>query len=242
MINNAGLIRAINNKPYNKILLNSIGDIDTVMQTNHLGPMTLTLLLLELFNKNEARIINLTSNLYELSNIKACINSNNNNTNNISNLFLESTGSSKLITKYSNSNLAIIYFNSYLSNVLQKNYPYIKTISINPGNVDTDLKNQISQSFVWMFRPLLKLLFNCAIKYISKTPNMGAQPILAKCYVGIDDIVNGGYYEEFELKDLGIIDEKTDNTLYRDSLLDQSWKVIDEEMKDIFQINKPKLD
>ena len=191
---------------YNKIdiLMNNAGlfpidyeitkdNMEYFLQTNFVGHVLLTFLLFDMLDKNDARIINLSSlghtfsdftddlNIKEMYDLKKAENK----------YFKSLSGTSKL---YGNTKLLMIYLSKFLQKLGEEKYNYIKSAAVHPGGVDSEfttriiaIKNSlIFKILFWILSPLIKFTF--------KTSVDGAQTQLNLCYIPFNEFVSGGYY------------------------------------------------
>jgi len=110
----------------------SIDKLDPVIQSNHLSHMLLTFLLLKYFDKEEGKVINVSSIAYKISDYsidrvnkifeREKIETYQNYYKNLIGRFIH----------YGNTKLSQIYFSQYLGDYLEKYFPNIKITSIHP--------------------------------------------------------------------------------------------------------------
>ena len=196
---------------YNKIdiLMNNAGlfpidyeitkdNMEYFLQTNFVGHVLLTFLLFDMLDKNDARIINLSSlghtfsdftddiNIKEMYDLKKAENK----------YFKSLSGTSKL---YGNTKLLMIYLSKFLQKLGEEKYNYIKSAAVHPGGVDSEfttrfiaIKNSlIFKILFWILSPLIKFTF--------KTSVDGAQTQLNLCYIPFNEFVSGGYYADCKI-------------------------------------------
>lgn len=184
MVNNAGLF------PQNFAITKD--NMETIIQGNFAGHVLLTYLLFDILDKNEARIINLSSIVHPLSDFK--------NEVNIKELYDAEKSKSKYYTGfepkwrlYSNTKMLMLYFSKYLTNICEAKYKYIKSASLHPGCVFSDFlrfaKNNIFQHILYY---ILIPIFN----FFFKTTKDGAQTQLNLCYIPFNELVSGAYYAD----------------------------------------------
>ena len=175
-------------------------NMEYYLQTNFVGHVLLTFLLFDMLDKNDARIINLSSVAYTASDFY-----NNININEMYDLsktekkyFSSLRGKGNL---YGNTKLLMIYFSKFLAKLCDEKYNYIKSAAVHPGAVDTEFmrfvtkKNNIAINFA------LQIL-NPSIKFLFKTPADGAQTQLNLCYMPFNEFVSGGYYSDCKIKNI----------------------------------------
>ena len=197
-------------KEYNKIdiLMNNAGlfpqdyvvtkdNMESFLQGNFVGHVLLTFLLFDMLDKNEARIINLSSlahtgsDFMDDSNIKEMY-----DLAKTENKYFKSlAGKGKL---YGNTKLLMIYFSKFLQKLCDEKYNYIKSAAVHPGAVNTEFmrfvtnkNNAIIKIILVIFSPLMKFLF--------KTPIDGAQTQLNLCYIPFNEFVSGAYYSDCKI-------------------------------------------
>jgi retinol dehydrogenase-12 len=192
--------------------------MDSWLQANHISHMYLTYLLLDYFNKDEGRVINLSSlghkfADYSEDSMRGLIDGR---------LTLESCYANVLDknTYYCNLKIANIYFTRYLAQILEKKYAHIKTFSVHPGVVLTELfrwtpNYPILRIFIYLFSPLLLIYF--------KTPTVGAQTQLDLCYRDWKELENGGYFDDCRLTPSSRLSQ---NDAVRDLFIEYSYKLL----------------
>ena len=191
-------------KGYNKIdiIMNNAGlfpqsyvitkdNMESFLQGNFVGHVLLTFLLFDMLDKNDARIINLSSLAHYSSDFK--------NELNIEEMYDLSKTEKKYFQNlagkgvlYGNTKLLMIYFSKFLEKLCEEKYNYIKSAAVHPGGVDTEFMRFIDTKNNFY----IKLLFRIAsptIKFFFKTPVDGAQTQLNLCYIPFSEFVSGGY-------------------------------------------------
>jgi len=177
LINNAGVMMC----PYMK----TVDGFENQMGTNHIGHFYFTLLLLDanMINKEDGRIINVSS--------RAHIRAKGYDPNN---LFMTEDKYS-MTNAYSHSKLSNILFSIELQRRFDERKINIVTCSLHPGVVNTELARHIvSNAFL---RTLQKLLFPI-IAYFMKSPLQGAQTTL---YCAMGPLEKGAYYSDCKVKE-----------------------------------------
>jgi len=218
---------------YNKldILVNNAGgladtfyltqdNIELSLQSNHIGHMALTFLLLDIMSK-EGRVINVSSighrrssyNIDELKRLEA-------------NLEFKGEGDNytfqKGLTQYGNTKLANIFFSQNLAEIFEKKYKHLKTASLHPGAVNTEFGR-----FVVNFPSWLKIIFYTLYPiywFCFRDSVAGAQTTLSLCYIEFEKIENGQYYANNVRTDTY---PNAKNTEVRDEFIKYSWMLID---------------
>lgn len=213
LMNNAGLF------PTNFVL--SQDGIESTFQANHLSHMLLSFLLLDHFNQEEGRIINLSSLSHNFADCtKESIDEHQKFENFID---YESKYYKNMMAKntlYGNTKLGNIFFTQYMANYLEKFYPHIKTVSVHPGGVQTEFTRFIHEN---IFTSICFLIITPLSYFFMKSPLAGAQTQLHLTYMDQSALVNGGYYKDCHLAGVSI---KANNIQIRDSFIDYSWKLI----------------
>jgi NAD(P)-dependent dehydrogenase (short-subunit alcohol dehydrogenase family) len=185
LINNAATV----SKSF-KLLKNGI---EETMGVNTISPIVLTQLLLPLFNEN-GRIINLASKGYQrvkydsskLSAIKAEEYD-----------FEPHTYSG--FKNYCYSKLGNIYFTQYLHNYIKEKGLKLKTASLHPGVIATELMRDYSSKI--SLRILFALIYPL-FWLMTKNSWRGAQTTLELCYTNDSDFQSGQYYSDCEVQNL----------------------------------------
>jgi retinol dehydrogenase 12 len=173
--------------------------IESVLQTNFIGPVYLSISLLKYFDKDEGRIINTSSLSHMFSDITD---------KKINEAFLDLdfknlkkcyfNGLMNRYVHYCNTKKAVLYFSSYLANLLdQANLRNLKVCSILPGIVNTNISKPMMEMFYYKFA-LIKILYPFLYIFV-KTPKAGAQTGLHVCYMKFEELVNGGIYQDCKL-------------------------------------------
>jgi retinol dehydrogenase-12 len=180
LINNAGAIFSN--------FTESVDGIEKTLHTNTLGPIILTQSLLPLINKSGGRVINVSSKAYQ-----RCLFPTEYYT------AIKSGTADALKNKYSfmdiygMSKLGNIYYTQYLKEYCEKNnFEKVKTASLHPGVIGTELFRDMKSKF---FKCILYLLFPLFL-FMSKNVKMGAQTTLHLCYLKDEDFCSGEFYSD----------------------------------------------
>ena len=185
LINNAGMMEETFHLTSAKI--------ESTIHTNHLSPIILTGLLLNNMNQEDGRIINIASAEHER--IKSIDFDELENDMNFAKL--EPKYSSRIA--YSLSKLGNIVFTKNLALYLERkeNFLKVKTISLHPGYVNTNFLQCLKKN---MCLYILYYIFLPFIWYFFRPTSYGIQTILHLCYTDNGSLVNGGYYDDLEIK------------------------------------------
>lgn len=187
LMNNAGLINS-------KFDLTEDG-LESMVQSNHYSHVRLTMALLDSFNQEEGRIINVSSMGHMLSNYSTHLKTN----------FSKSQGHDQFksffgsfinsFTTYGNTKLANVYFAQYLAELIEKTpkYKHIKAFSLHPGVISTNFadgfKGTLTGKITYIISyPITQLIYKTCIE--------GAQTQLHLCYESLDKLSNGSYYND----------------------------------------------
>ena len=185
LMNNAGLFP----QQYNVTKDN----MESYLQGNFTGHVLLTFLLFDILDKNDARIINLSSIAYlgtdftDEVNIKELYDTKKSEMK----YFQSLNGKGKL---YSNTKILMIYFSKFLTQLCEKKYNYIKSAAVHPGGVDTEFMRFLKEDkykFYYFFKLCTPL-----VKFFFKTATDGAQTQLNLCYLPFNEFVSGAYYSD----------------------------------------------
>ena len=168
--------------------------IETYLQGNFTGHFLLTFLLFDILDKNEARIINLSSLAYYGTDYI--------NEINIREMYDNAKSKEKYFTNlkgkgvlYSNTKILMLYFSKFLAQLCEEKYSYIKSASVHPGAVETEFSRFVYEDGYKIIK-YIYLLFTPLIKLISKTSEDGAQTQLHLCYLPFNELVSGAYYSD----------------------------------------------
>ena len=212
LINNAGVL--------NDTFLLQEG-IEGTLMSNHIGHKILTLLLLDKFNKEEARIINLSSithnisdyTIEELQRLQQ-------------NLDFEGEASNynvkRSFIQYGNTKLANIYFTQYLAEKLATSHPSIKVSANHPGIVNTEINRFIS-NYHFILKPIMYLL-HPFFWLFSKTSYVGAQTTLEYCYEDFQKLESGVYMQDCKKHKTS---SKARDEKLKEEFMKYSWMLVD---------------
>ena len=203
LINNAGMSSAILNKTEDGYL--------NTYQVNYLSTALLTLLLLDHFNENESKIINLSSVLYKNSKLTYGDSKLLNNYG----LMEKRYNQANPLDDYSDSKLLLLYFTQYLADYCEKKCPYLKVVCLHPGVIFTKIFN-MEKLYLKIIFSIIKPILYCFTKDVVH----GAQTTLFLSYSDNKDLVNGGYYYNLKLEKYVLKgkDEKLRNELVNETL------------------------
>ena len=166
--------------------------IESILQGNFTGHVLLTFLLFDMFDKTDARIINLSSVAYLFTDFTKDIN--------IKELYDTKKAEEKYFSGlsgkgklYGNTKILMIYFSKYLTSIFEGKYSYIKSAAVHPGGVDTEFSRFWSKNKCLHF---LSIILFPLLKFTFKTPKDGAQTQLNLCYIPFNEFVSGAYYSD----------------------------------------------
>ena len=182
-------------------------------QVNYLGNALLTSLLLDHFNENEAKIINVSSMAYKRSKITYGYSKYLNNYDLMIKYFTDLKNKQEF---YSDTKLLLNYFTQYIAKVSEEKYPYLKIFCLHPGVIFTKIftfKNVI-------LNLLFNLIFRNILYFFTKDVVHGAQTTLFLSYSDNKDLVNGGYYNNLKIEKYVPVakDEKIKNEMVNETL------------------------
>lgn len=211
LINNAGAM------PLSYILTDD--SLESFVQGNHLGPMLLTLLLLDKFSPKEGRIINLSSLGHyfgELDENSIDILS---NPEKINEKYYKSKKEFEL---YSATKLMNIYFTQYLAEKFRNEFPHLKAVSVHPGAVNTNFAraHPDDKLKLWMIKFIKPLL-----QIFGKTTEEGAQTQLYVSYLPHEKLSSGSYYADCFVNR---ISKRAQNGVIKNALINWSLKTLEE--------------
>ena len=225
LINNAGCLTTSYEVTEDKI--------ENTMQGNHIGHMVLTNLLLEHFDRSEARIINLSSNGHTLSDLTL---------ENIKewqkdlDFKFDISSAKKCFNIYCITKLANVYFTNNLAGILEAKFQWAKTFSLHPGFVNSELTRYYKDlNLPYILEKLLICIAYPFLWYFSKDMEMGAQTSLYLCYESLANLENGAYFENCAKSKKGA--QALDKEMQIE-FMKYSWMLIDREIKDKFEIIK----
>jgi retinol dehydrogenase-12 len=188
--------------------------LETTLQVNTFSPMILTQGLIDIIHRSNGRVINVSALVHEKMT----------NTALYSNLHPEEYyyGEKNYsgIWQYGLSKLGNVYFTRYLHRYIEKNNLNIKTASLHPGVIITELSREYKGILMGLFRlvafPFIWLIF--------KTPRMGAETTLHLCYTPDEEFKSGQYYSDSRVKAL-LPHASSDKNM--ESFMDYSRQLID---------------
>ena len=214
----------INNAGYSTAVYKETEDgLEAMSQTNHFSHVRLTLGLLDYFNKNEGRILNISSMAHAYSNFEKTIKTNFSKAKG-HNQYKDSFSIVNIWTVYGNTKLANIYFTSYLTKKFEseKKYSHLHAYSVHPGAVSTGFLGVLSKdkTILKIFQSFFKILI---IPFLFKNLNDGAQTHLHLCYRDVKDLKDGGYYKDCKLSEPAKIAKNEEICNY---LMEETLKII----------------
>jgi len=223
LINNAGILADNFNLTQD--------EIEESLQANHIGHMVLTFLLLNFMNKEESRIINVSSAAHRGATytVEEIIRLKNN-------LEFKGEGDNyslkKAMSQYGNTKLANIFFTQYLSDILRVKFQNIKTACLHPGVVNTEFARFID-NFNFLIRLIYIFIIYPIFWFFTKSSVAGAQTTLYLSYIDLDALENGEYYENCKKKETAEIAKDVN---LKNEVISYSWLLIDKATKDKFVV------
>jgi retinol dehydrogenase-12 len=198
--------------------------IEKSIQTNHLGHVILTSLLIKLIKKN-GKIINVSSRGH-----KNCRSST------IDNLekdfeFKNLNDYFECLRFYCFTKLCNVFYAKFLA----KNYPNITSVSLHPGVVISEIWDKTEGIFNFLLKCIKPIAF-----IFMKNEKMGAQTTLYLAYEENEKINNGGYYKDCREEATGGLTHRagTDKRimLYTKNIIEKYFKNIPEDLKEHLEI------
>src|SRR3990167_2302979 len=174
LVNNAG--------QFNSKVRYSKQGVEMTMAVNHLAPAFLTHLLLPMLEKtDESRVINVSSIAHSYS------------PPDMADFFLKRYHAEKYegFACYAQSKLANILFAKGLKNYLEKKNSPVKSVSLHPGAVITDIFRDIPYVGPYITKAFYPLLW-----FAMKTEKEGAQTTLTTLLMPHNQLRNGAYYKD----------------------------------------------
>lgn len=211
LINNAGAT-------FDKFILKE--NIEATFMTNHVGPVCLTGMLLDIINP-KGKVINVSSSGHKLV-----------TDNSLAYLYQEYDFSNiranyKHWILYFLSKIGNVYHAQSLNEYFKINQKQIRTASLHPGLVNTDIfsTNRFSRS-------IIKFLFALIYPFLwlfAKDVEMGAQTTLHIAYLDYDELNSGAYFNNCKEEKLG---EMPSDKEKRDELMNFTFQLIKTHWKD----------
>lgn len=214
LINNAG---AINEK-----FSLTVNGIESTFQINHVSPIILTTLVLDMLNKSKSgRIINVASDAHLF-------------VKNMESFFEFDPQTYPFFVSYGWSKLGNILFAFALKNYFEKKNIDSKAVSLHPGAVLTEIARTDNKP--WYYKLLITLITPLML-YFFKTEEVGAQTTIHLAYMDYKDLVSGGYYADCKLKKVG---KSANNKAYERKIWEVTHRLINESdvYKNIIQEGK----
>jgi len=171
-------------------------EIEATTMTNHVGPVCLTAMLIDSINPR-GKVINVASRGHKMVSMK-----------NLAYLYKEHDFSNiknsyEHLKLYCLSKLGNVYHAKSLTEYFRRNGKEIKTASLHPGLVNTDIFDTKRFS-----RPIIKFVFGLFYPFLwlfSKDVFMGAQTTLHVAYMDYDDLNSGAYFSNCSEEKLGAL-------------------------------------
>lgn len=180
LVNNAG--------QYNSKVKYSKQGVEMTMAVNHLAPAYLTHLLLPMLEKtDESRVINVSSMAHALKQPD------------VADFFLQRYHADKYdaFACYAQSKLANVLFTKGLKNYLEKKQSTVKTASLHPGAVATELFRDIPY-----IGPYVTKIFYPFMWLAMKTEKEGSQTTLTTLLIPHHQLRNGAYYKDCQVAEV----------------------------------------
>ena len=162
-------------------------NMESFLEGNHLGPMLLTLLLIDHFAQ-ESKIINVSSCAHYYSFLDENCSSYLSDIKEIKKHYFENP--MDLFTLYSDCKMFNLYFAQYLSELCKKEYPNIKSASLHPGASSTSFFRFLNND------KNAKKMYEIIGPIFTKNTEWGAQTHLYLSYLPFNEMVSGAYYSE----------------------------------------------
>lgn len=183
---------------------------ESYLEGNHLGPMALTLGLINHFEKN-SRIINVSSCSHYYSSLDENSGEILSDIKKVKDFYFE-TEMGRMIL-YADCKLMNIYFTQYLSEECEKHCPHIKCVSLHPGPVNTNFVRFMDES--------TKKIFEKFGVFLVKTTEQGAQTHLYLSYLPFEKLQSGAYYVDCQK---ALISKKAQNKKIREAIIN-NWSL-----------------
>jgi len=217
LINNAGMIGMTYMETEDKI--------ESTIQVNTLSHMYLSQELLEMLNKRNGRIINVSSmghSLYKITEEKL---------SEITSQDYNLRNNYKTWFQYCLSKLGNIYFTQYLNEYITQNRLNVTTYSLHPGAIYTELGRDSPRILKFIFT-----LFYPITWFLFKSIEKGAQTTLYLVYEDKNNLKSGGYYQDCSLGRVAkFADEKQSNL--RNMFIEYCRREINHTGKGVFRLD-----
>lgn len=219
--------KIMSNYPKIDILINNAGaqpidfiytkdELESYLEGNHLGPMALTLELMEYFEK-DSRIINVSSCSHYYSSLDEDSGDILSKIEKVKDFYYQSEMSRTIL--YADCKIMNIYFTQYLSEKCEKYYPHIKCVSLHPGPVKTNFARFLDKN------ESAKKMFEKYGVFLVKTTEQGAQTHLYLSYLPFEKLQPGAYYVDCQT---ALISKRAKNKKIRDAIIKWSLKEIND--------------
>ncbi|EAS00238.2 oxidoreductase, short chain dehydrogenase/reductase family protein (macronuclear) [Tetrahymena thermophila SB210] len=180
LINNAGLFGLIEKRVTKQ-------NFEMIFGTNYIGTFYLTEQLLSLFKKeNQNRILNVVSYIQKFDSPDYS--------------FFDSNKKYEHIKAYFQSKYYLTLYSLYLNEQYQDSLN-LKSVSIHPGVIDTEITRNLCSSI-----KIINIFLNSFLRYIYtffiKTPIEGAQTTLHTALINFNQLAGGKYYKECKVEEL----------------------------------------
>lgn len=175
---------------------NTKENIEATIMTNLIGPICLTALLINSINP-QGKIINVSSR----SHIRV--------TQSVLDYLYAKEDFSNIRDKYMHmglyglSKIGNIYHSQYLAKYFERNHLPLKTASLHPGLVNTEIFS--TSRFTRTYLKIIMTVFAPLLWLVSKDVKMGAQTTLHLAYMDFSELNSGAYFNNCKEHKLGVI-------------------------------------
>lgn len=190
LINNAGA------QPRNFIITED--NLESSIQGNFIGPFLLSLLLLNHFNAN-GKIINVSSVAHKFYSFDKNILLILDNFKEIEKKYFDGNYIHSL-NLYSLEKLFILYGTFYIKDIIEKKNLNCKICALHPGVVNSNFMIFLNDYPIFHF--FFKLFYYFFV-FFTKNSFQGAQTQLYLSYLDYNQFINGGYYSDRKLSNVG---------------------------------------
>lgn len=101
------------------------------------------------------------------------------------------------LKQYCFSKLGNVFFNQYLHDYIQRQKLNIKTVSLHPGTIHTEIANDVLRKNILM--KMLTYIIYPVFWLVTKSQYRGAQTTLQCCYLDYDKLKSSEYYKDCDV-------------------------------------------